>query len=258
MNMKKIILFSFLIFSAAFSIAQTVEITLDGQTDVLNGTTVNKTFTNGNDSKLDFKLKNISGVEKYWKMTRLRIDTPPANWTDYICLGLEGDPFGGSCYNHYATNPWSTPAPVQHTDPNTGNVVSGLLNTESALAAIHWAPGDSNYGTATYRYYVGEDGGPYEDSVDVLVSYTSLGIKESKAVELSVYPNPVANQLSIVTEGIEKFDVRITDVFGKLVYDESANKTKKVDVSDFKNGVYIVTILEKGSAIKTRRIVVKH
>ena len=85
-----------------------------------------------------------------------------------------------------------------------------------------------NYGTTTYRYYIGEDGGPYEDSIDVIVSYNSLGIKETKSVELNVYPNPVASQLSIVTEGIERFDIRITDVLGKLVYDESANKTKMI------------------------------
>jgi hypothetical protein len=64
--------------------------------------------------------------------------------------------------------------------------------------------------------------------------------------------------LTINTEGLEKFDIRIVDVLGKTVYDESAYKSKKIDVSDLKNGVYILTVIEKGTTIQTKRIVVRH
>jgi hypothetical protein len=52
--------------------------------------------------------------------------------------------------------------------------------------------------------------------------------------------------------------VRVTDVLGKVVYADEAGAIEKIDVSNFKNGVYLISVSENGEAIQTRRIVVKH
>ena len=69
-----------------------------------------------------------------------------------------------------------------------------------------------------------------------------------------------ASIINTTAQGLDgTFDVKMTDVLGKVVYSESVTGTsKKVDVSDFKNGVYLVTIIEKGTTVQTRRLVVKH
>lgn len=256
--MKQFLLLGLAITGLTAGLNAQLTITLPSQTTDISGTVVSHTVTSGNDSHLDFDINNVSGGEKYWKVSRKRLNAPPAPWTDYICLGLEGDPFGGTCYSAYATNPWTTPQPVQHTDENTGDVVSGLLDGETAVLTPHFAQGDFNYGNCMYRYYVHEQGGPYEDSIDVNVVYQSASIKENKSASLTVYPNPVANQLTIATEGLDKYDVRVTDVLGKVVYFDEAGGIDKVDVSNFKNGVYLVSVIDKGNAVQTKRIVVKH
>jgi allantoicase len=57
---------------------------------------------------------------------------------------------------------------------------------------------------------------------------------------------------------MEKLDIRIFDVLGKVVYDEKAIKSKKIDMSELKNGVYILTFIEKGITIQTKRVIVRH
>ena len=67
--------------------------------------------------------------------------------------------------------------------------------------------------------------------------------------------------VTVNTSGLEGSgaSVRIVDVLGKQVYSEEfSGSSKKIDVSDFKNGVYLLTVSEKGSAVQTRRIVVRH
>ena len=101
------------------------------------------------------------------------------------------------------------------------------------------------------------------DSVDYIINNGSLStpsVAKQTEISMSLYPNPVSSLLTVTAQGLDgNFDVKMTDVLGKVVYNESVSGTsKKVDVSDFKNGVYIVTVLEKGTAIQTRRLVIKH
>jgi hypothetical protein len=247
-----ILLFSVIVGIARFGYSQ-VEITKLGSSALVNGTQVVHVVTTNGDSNVELLFKNLGTTDKYWKITRKQLTSIPANWEDYICWGIEGE--AGQCYSSSTQNPWITPDGLTVYD-NQFNPVSGLPAGESGLAAIHFVA--QNCGTANYRYYVHDDGGAYLDSVDVRVIFSCASIDEKDPVSFSIYPNPVSSQLTINTEGLEKFDVRIVDVLGKTVYDESAYKSKKVDVSDLKNGVYILTVIEKGTTIQTKRIVVRH
>jgi hypothetical protein len=251
--MKQLILLGISILLIGKLSAQVCEITQVGSTTPLNGTVITHTVTNGNDSNLEFHFKNIDTVDHYWKITRKFVSAIPANWTDYLCWGIEGEI--GQCYSSSASDPWVAPDALTTYDAMF-NPISGLPVGGSGLAAIHWDP--DMCGTATYRYYVHDNGGAYQDSVDVKVVYGCLSVQDDEAVSLSFYPNPASSVLTINAEGLEKFDIRIVDVLGKVVYTDSAMKTKKIDVSDLKNGVYIVTIMDKGMAIQTKRIVIKH
>lgn len=256
--MNKHILHILGLFVATFSMAQ-MTITLEGQSTDISGTTEVLVSKIGKDNHINFYIKNLSGEERFWKIKRLRLDAPPTGWQDYVCWGLENE--SGTCYGHNAVNPWSTPEPVQHVDINTGKVESGLLNGESALANLHAdLRSTTNPGTVTYRYYVYEEGKAYEDSIDV--TYTAVvGLNEGKniPVSMSAYPNPASSMLTVATTGLnDEFVLRVSDVLGKVVYEEVTSSTKKVDVSDFKNGVYLITVINDGSVVQTKRVVVKH
>lgn len=247
-----ILLFAVIVAIARFGHSQ-VEITKLGNTTVLNGTQLVHVVTINGDSNIELLFKNIGTTDKSWKITRKHLTVIPSNWEDYICWGIEGE--AGQCYSSSAAINWTTPDPLTIFDSQF-NPVSGLPAGQSGSAAIHYVA--QNCGTATYRYYVHEEGGAYLDSVDVRVIFSCASIDEKEPVSISVYPNPVSSVLTINAEGLDKFDIRIVDVLGKIIYDETATKTKKVDVSELKNGVYIVSIIEKGVAIQTKRIVIKH
>lgn len=256
--MKKHLLYIFGLFVASFSMAQ-MTITLPGQSIDLSGTTQVVASDLGSDNHIDFHVNNVSGAERYWKIKRLRLNTPPTGWQDYVCWGLVGE--SGYCYNYNADNPWSTPDPVQHYSNQTGEVVSGLLNGESALANLHADLRNTSIGgCTTYRYYIYEEGKAVEDSIDVTFC-ASVGLKEVKnvPVTMSAYPNPASSVVTVTTTGLnDEYIVRVSDVLGKVVYEEVTSSTKKVDVSDFKNGVYLITVINDGSVVQTKRVVVKH
>jgi hypothetical protein len=65
------------------------------------------------------------------------------------------------------------------------------------------------------------------------------GLIETPDTEVQVYPNPVSDILNISSEG--SMIVRITDLQSRDIYSAPGNHLK-VDVSGFRQGVYIVTV----------------
>jgi hypothetical protein len=217
------------------------------QGGLLNGTEYTFPVTTDGSHGVTFQVKNTSGASKTVGLERLRL-TDMVAWEDNICWGAEGDPFG-KCYTaaQMPTNPWSTPVAYYVNIASNGN---GSLVVDSKTVGA---------GTEVYRYYVLE-GSSRIDSVDVrVVSTLGISANTPDKPEVSVYPNPAINYLTVSGATSENvLEVYITDVLGKAVYSETITGTKKIDVSDFKNGVYLVAINEKGKAELTRRVVVKH
>lgn len=78
--------------------------------------------------------------------------------------------------------------------------------------------------------------------------------------KFDIYPNPVRNKfyLSINSTVTKRLKIRITDILGNTVKQEilTVNNTEVVNVSDFKQGVYIVIISDtKGKVQGIKRIV---
>lgn len=213
----------------------------------LNGTIISRTISEDELVVVDLGVTNNSGSDKSLSVVRTKI-LEVAAWapTEQICWGYQAE---GNCYTtpFISPNPWTSPA-------------WGSPLPNAATANLKFDIHSSSAGSIHYRFYV-MDGSTKVDSVDVMVS-TTLGIKDKKneEISMSIYPNPATSILNISAQGLDgNYDVRMTDVLGKVVYNETViGSSKKVDVSDFKNGVYLVTITEKGTAIQTRRIVVKH
>jgi hypothetical protein len=155
--------------------------------------------------------------------------------------------FVGQCFPAEAmlTNPWTTPNAVALDENTIGSTIVDIK--------------PNGAGCAHYRYYV-MNGSTAVDSLDIQVCST-LSIEEpgQEPVGITVYPNPANNTLNIGTTGLEgTFGLRITDVLGKIVYSEEAGSLQQIDVSNLRNGIYLVTVLDKGTVIRTRRVVVKH
>lgn len=76
--------------------------------------------------------------------------------------------------------------------------------------------------------------------------------------EISVYPNPANNFVNFKIDGLENGTVIINSITGQEVVNTTiAHGTKKVDVSNLNNGVYIYTIRnQNGEVVKTNKLVV--
>jgi len=240
--MKKIILFASILTFAAGLQAQSVSINKLGETADLSGTHISITNTTGTEEIIDLEVKNETSNDMTLKITRLRLDVPATGWSDLVCwqYGLQG-----YCYTPNAANPWST------------NTALTIPPTEHGSLIIHITPDDNPVGYGHYRYYVyNVDTDTFEDSIDVSIN-PILTVKETKQQVVAVYPNPADNYFTIsIPNGSEGY-VKLTDVLGKVVYDERLNNTKKLDVSAFKNGVYMATINVNGVTY-TKRFVIKH
>jgi hypothetical protein len=77
----------------------------------------------------------------------------------------------------------------------------------------------------------------------------------SQETQLSVYPNPVAGNL-YVSSGVAMKSIRISDITGKIIYQENlpGNNTAKVDCSELQGGIYFLTITS-GSGNITKKFV---
>lgn len=244
---KNLLLIAGLLFTFGVANAQ-FDINVEGSSNEISGMshTVNAVSVEG--LEVDFMIHNTGNADDY-KVTRKRLDVP-AGWADYLCWGEEGDATGGNCYgaSQMNTNPWSTPD------------VINLNPSETGVLLVHVDPDDNTYGTAHYRYYMGRTPENPLDSVDLIISTSQLGVKVIKnpSPVFSVFPNPAVDFLSvnINTNSADNF-LRISDVLGKVVYEEKISGSKKINTEDFKNGVYVVTLTSNGTTY-TKRLVVKH
>jgi hypothetical protein len=89
-------------------------------------------------------------------------------------------------------------------------------------------------------------------------SNTYLG-NDNGDVTLSVFPNPATEYINVTVKGgVNDAVVKIYSALGTEIYSENIDNFKKIDVSDFKNNVYIINVYSKDELIETARFVVRH
>lgn len=132
---------------------------------------------------------------------------------------------------------------------------SNTANTDASGQAVFTgvaAVTDAAY-TITKDGYEDASGTVTVSDADVTenVTLTALvsGLSGSFADVAKVYPNPASTNLTIeFSSDVEKLE--IINVLGKVVYSRSdltASETLRIDVSEYSNGMYFVTLENKGN-----------
>lgn len=83
---------------------------------------------------------------------------------------------------------------------------------------------------------------------------------------LTVYPNPVKDQINIglTLENIDKLDIEIIDLLGKVVFysdyspEFSGNHSINLSIPEINNGYYILLIKQKEQLIGTQKLIIQH
>lgn len=108
-----------------------------------------------------------------------------------------------------------------------------------------------------YYTYTDVNGCVGTDSIQVDVDLC-LGIATANSNEVSIYPNPVNDVLSVDLTGTnETVTFSIVDVAGKLVMNQTlvGGSVVKVDVASIDKGMYFVQLINNGKQLQQRLIV---
>ena len=217
----------------------------------LNGGDTLKVNVTDKEISLHFIIKNLYKVNKQLQIARKRVNVPQG-WEDNICWPPTCFPTKGVVF--YTTpNSNSSPAPVILAEKDS--------TTYKELAEIKpmYKNSGSQSGTAHFRYLLMDSQTEeFVDSFDVFLNYT-LNLNSLKSLPLfSMNPNPADQYASISLNSNEASPIRIMDALGKTVVSETIfNGSRNIDVSDLKNGVYIVLVEVEGKTIN-RKLIIRH
>jgi hypothetical protein len=133
------------------------------------------------------------------------------------------------------------------TEVNAANIIR-ILNDETVLQPWY----------ASVIHLI-DDGGTFSNgnALAIRMNMGVLGLDESANANLSVYPNPSSDVVTIesnMTEG----SIEIIDLTGKVVANQTVNGVATAfNTAALSNGIYTV-ILTNGSTVETRKFIVQH
>jgi hypothetical protein len=248
-------LLSSLLFTLSFVwvFAQTdgIVITLEGQTTDISGSTHTMVAPGNTVFDVPFHVENNTGQSHQWVITRYKVNVP-TGWADGLCWGHGTDPFGGTCFSSTQMNgnPWTTPA--------SQTVLFTLADGEFGKMKPQINPDDFISGQAHYRYYISDVNAAFSDSVDLIIDFTASLKPVKEDVTVTIVPNPASDYINITANGIENGSLRIVDVLGNIVYRDNISGSKSIVTSNFKTGVYFVTIDSSSSKSICKKIIIRH
>ncbi len=90
----------------------------------------------------------------------------------------------------------------------------------------------------------------------ILPDQTATGIEAFKENDLKLYPNPAKDYVNIDSNDFNGI-IRISDSFGKIVFNSEINNTvKRIDLSEFQPGMYFI-MPGDGKSFKTSKLIVQ-
>jgi hypothetical protein len=93
--------------------------------------------------------------------------------------------------------------------------------------------------------------------------YPAMNVKALKIednvldLQVKVYPNPTSQMLYVSHPELDSFSIQITDLNGKQVYCGTIDKDQPMDVSNYSQGMYLVTIENKEANKKNTYKIIK-
>lgn len=93
---------------------------------------------------------------------------------------------------------------------------------------------------------------------DLLLVYGPTAIEENKTASVSVelFPNPASSLVNVQSKTGTQ-ELWLTDYSGKTVYNTTVN-INQIDVTNFDNGIYFLTVLDQNNNRSTRKICIQH
>ena len=128
---------------------------------------------------------------------------------------------------------------------------AGKTQTNSNLK-VSWTAGEPVVGLMTAGG--NQLGNGYYPAMDL----QALNVEDNTLdVKIKVYPNPTSQMLYVSHPELNSFSIQITDLNGKAIYSGVINKETPLDVSNYTQGMYLVTITSKEANKKNTYKIIK-
>ena len=88
------------------------------------------------------------------------------------------------------------------------------------------------------------------------VSFVTLGLNELSLKKVNIYPNPVQNELFVEVKNEQITKIDIIDFSGKVIKSIANSTTKSIDVSELKQGIYVLKVSTE-TGVSTNRFIKK-
>jgi hypothetical protein len=141
-----------------------------------------------------------------------------------------------------------------------GTNSGGVGSAYSVDNGVNWIPIESNVeqrlSPAFFNSTTGWCGGFSTDSItDGIFQFSGdLGNEQFAANTVKLYPNPATSIVNIAVQGLDSYNVKVTDITGKVMMNKAFSGVENaVDVSSFATGVYFFEI-KSGNKSETTKI----
>ena len=128
---------------------------------------------------------------------------------------------------------------------------AGKTQTNSDLK-VSWTTGEPVVGLMTAGG--NQLGNGYYPAMDL----QALSVEDNTLeAQITVYPNPTSQMLYVSHPEINSFGIQIVDLNGKQVYSGTISKDQPLDVSNYSQGMYLITIENKEANKKNTYKIIK-
>ena len=118
---------------------------------------------------------------------------------------------------------------------------------------VSWTTGEPVVGLMTARGH--QLGNGYYPAMNV----KTLKIEDNALdLQVKIYPNPTSQMLYVLHPELNTFAIQITDLNGKQIYSGTIGKDQPLDVSNYTQGMYLVTIENKEANKKNTYKIIKN
>jgi hypothetical protein len=129
---------------------------------------------------------------------------------------------------------------------------AGKTQTNSNLK-ISWTTGEPVVGLMTVNGRNQLANGYYP-----ALNLQTLNIEDNALeAQIKVFPNPTSQSLYVSHPELNSFGIQIVDLNGKQVYSGTISKEQPLDVSNYSQGMYLVTIENKETNKKNTYKIIK-
>jgi len=135
-----------------------------------------------------------------------------------------------------------------------------LAPNASSIIELHISTGcNPGNGTVKFLLWNTADSAASVQLVDIDVNLTqgascSAGISEVATAQVSIYPNPVSNELTVsLPQTLDNGQLDIYNLIGSKVYSQPLSATKGFDVSGLETGIYVARISDGSRIVATKK-----